>query len=103
MLVFNQFYYPGWRAYLLDGEHGAPIEELPIIPEKSGTLGRMTVPVPAVGEGYILLRFEDTPPRVVGRIVSIITIVLLSGGALGLWWIKSHMVLQEEGHASKQI
>ncbi|MCB0061889.1 MAG: hypothetical protein KDE19_07235 [Caldilineaceae bacterium] len=80
VLVFNQFYYPGWRAYLLDGEHGAPIQELEVIPEETGTLGRMTVPVPPVGEGYILLRFEDTAPRIIGRQVSLATIVLLGLG-----------------------
>lgn len=77
VLVFNHFYYPGWRAYLLDGEHGEPVEELPIIPEEEGTLGRMTVPVPPVGEGYILLRFEDTAPRTIGRGISLLTLVLL--------------------------
>lgn len=45
-LVFNQFYYPGWRAWLLDGRGGARLRELPIIPEETGTLGRMTVAVP---------------------------------------------------------
>lgn len=61
-IVFNQFYYPGWKAYLLDGEHGKLLRELPIIPEENGALGRMTVPVPQ-GEGYILLRYGDTLPR----------------------------------------
>ncbi len=75
-IVFQHFYYPGWKAYLLDGEHGRPIQELPIIPEETGTLGRMTVPVPT-GEGYLLLRFEDTPPRVVGRFISLATALLL--------------------------
>jgi hypothetical protein len=58
-ITYNQFYYPGWRAYLLDGKGGKPVKELPIVPEATGTLGRMTVPVP-VGEGYVLLRFEDS-------------------------------------------
>ncbi len=77
VLVFNHFYYPGWRAYLLDRKHGEPIEELPVIPESTGTLGRMTVPVPPVGEGYILLRFEDTPPRIIGKWISLTTLALL--------------------------
>ncbi|MEZ4658317.1 MAG: hypothetical protein R2911_12150 [Caldilineaceae bacterium] len=81
-IIFNQFYYPGWTAYLLDGEHGALIQKLPIIPEETGTLGRMTVPVPK-GEGYVLLRFEDTPPRTVGKIVSALTMFLLL--LAGLW------------------
>lgn len=76
-IVFNHFYYPGWKAYLLDGEHGQPVRELPIIPEETGTLGRMTVPVP-VGEGYILLRYEDTPPRTIGKMISLATVVLLA-------------------------
>ena len=53
-IVYNQFYYPGWHAYLLDGPGGKPVQQLPIIPEEEGTLGRMTVPVP-VGEGYVRL------------------------------------------------
>ena len=81
-IIFNQFYYPGWTAYLLDGEHGARIRTLEIIPEETGTLGRMTVPVPQ-GEGYVLLRFEDTPPRTMGKIVSALTAFLLI--LAGLW------------------
>lgn len=84
-IVFNQFYYPGWRAYLLDGPGGEPVEELPIIPEEEGTLGRMTVPVP-VGEGYVLLEYGDTTPRVVGRWITWATIgILLIGGMMALW------------------
>jgi hypothetical protein len=75
-LVYNQFYYPGWRAFLLDGEDGAPLRELPIVPEATGTLGRMTVDAPP-GEGYILLTYGDTPVRVVGRWISWATIALL--------------------------
>jgi len=83
-IVFNQFYYPGWRAYLLDGEHGQPVRELAVIPEETGTLGRMTVPVPT-GEGYVLLRFEDTWPRTSGRIITLVTAALLGlGGGVAL-------------------
>jgi hypothetical protein len=56
---------------------------LPVIPEETGTLGRMTVPVP-VGEGYVLLRFEDTMPRIVGRWISLGTLALLALGGLAL-------------------
>lgn len=80
-IVFEHFYYPGWRAYLLDGEHGNPIQELAVLPEEEGTLGRMTVPVPK-GEGFVLLRFEDTVPRIIGRYVSLATIVILLLAAL---------------------
>lgn len=75
-IVFNHFYYPGWKAYLLNGEGGEPVQELPIIPEETGTLGRMTVPVPQ-GEGHLLLRFEDTPLRTRGKYISLATLALL--------------------------
>jgi hypothetical protein len=84
-VVFQHFYYPGWQAYLLDGEHGQPVRTLPIIPEESGTLGRMTVPVPQ-GEGHILLRYEDTPPRTTGQAITLATLaILLVMGAWRLW------------------
>ncbi|MGL4649178.1 MAG: hypothetical protein ACRC1H_07205, partial [Caldilineaceae bacterium] len=76
-LVFNRFYYPGWRAVLLDGEGGAPVRELPIVIEETGTLGRITVPVPP-GEGYVRLVYGETPPRVIGRWVSLGTLILLA-------------------------
>ncbi len=88
-IVFNRFYYPGWRAWLLDGMHGQPVEELSITPEEEGTLGRITVPVPSTGQGYILLRYQDTPPRVIGKWISWITlalaILLLAVRKIGLW------------------
>jgi len=84
-IVYNQFYYPGWRAYLLDGPGGQPVQELEIVPEEEGTLGRMTVPVP-VGEGYVLLRFEDTTPRIVGRWISWLTAAgLILVGSFVAW------------------
>jgi len=78
-IVFNHFYYPGWNAYLLDGEHGQRIQQIPIIPEEEGTLGRMTVDVPP-GSGYLLLVYEDTPPRTIGGIISLLTVALLIAG-----------------------
>ena len=59
--------------------------EVPIIPEEEGTLGRMTVPVPE-GDGYLLLRFEDTPVRVMGKRITWSTILLLAvvGVIIGL-------------------
>ncbi len=75
-LIFNQFYYPGWRAWLLNGEHGARVSELPILPESTGTLGRMTVPVPP-GEGYLLLEYGTTPPRTIGKYVTWLTLIVM--------------------------
>lgn len=79
-IVFNQFYYPGWNAYLLDGKHGQRQQPLEIIPESTGTLGRMTVQVPP-GEGYLLLVYEDTPPRKAGGIITVATLLLLTAGS----------------------
>lgn len=79
LITFNTFYYPGWRAYLLDGEHGVVSRELPIEPQ--GKLGRISVEVPQ-GEGYLLVRFEDTPVRVAGRWLSIVSLGLLAIGSV---------------------
>ena len=80
-IIFNHFYYPGWNAYLLDGEHGQRTQQIPIVPEATGTLGRMTVEVPP-GSGYLLLVYEDTPPRTIGGIVSLATVGLLFAGGV---------------------
>ncbi len=81
-IIFNHFYYPGWRAWLLDSKGGQPVQELPIIPESEGTLGRMTVAVPETGEGFILLKYGDTLPRIVGQWLSLATLLILLGGGL---------------------
>lgn len=98
ILVFNHFYYPGWRAYLLDGEHGKPVQELPVIPEETGALGRMTVSIPPVGEGHILLRFEDTMPRIVGKAITWATIGLLGLGALWQLWLAASRTYANQQH-----
>ncbi len=74
LLSFNTFYYPGWRAYLLDPETNAVVEELPIA--LRGELGLMTVRVPA-GLGRVLLRFESTPIRTLGTAISMATLSLM--------------------------
>ncbi|MBV7335399.1 hypothetical protein KFU94_45600 [Chloroflexi bacterium TSY] len=88
-IVVNHFYYPGWNAYLLDGEHGNPVQTLEIvpgqaIPERQIPSGRMTIPVPK-GEGFVLLRFEDTAPRTIGKQISLGTLALLLLGGLIVW------------------
>jgi Ca2+/Na+ antiporter len=85
-LTFNLFYYPGWRAYLVQKhDRGLGIVgEVEIEPE-DGPLGRITVEVPG-NRRYLLLRFEDTPVRVVGKVLSALSlgIVWLAwGGTLG--------------------
>ena len=70
-ITFNRFWYPGWTAWLLDGKDGRRIEKLPLERE-DGPLARIVVPVPA-GEGYILLRFEDTPLRAAAKWITLVT------------------------------
>jgi hypothetical protein len=69
------FYYPGWHAYLLDPATGSVLKELPIA--LRGELGLMTVRLPA-GTGQVLLRFEDTPVRRLGTLVSAGSMLLIS-------------------------
>lgn len=82
-IIFNHFYYPGWNAYLLDGEHGQRIQQITIVPEITGTLGRMTVEVPP-GSGHLLLVYEDTPLRTIGGTISLLTVGLLAIGGVVL-------------------
>ena len=79
-IPFNRFWYPGWRAYLLDGKNGRPVRELPVERE-DGPLARVLVPVPA-GDGYILLRFEDTPLRAGAKWITYGTLALILLGIL---------------------
>jgi hypothetical protein len=74
-ITFNRFWYPGWNAYLLDGRHGRPVQRL-VVERENGPLARVVVPVPA-GEGYILLRFEDTPLRAAARWITFGTVGLI--------------------------
>jgi hypothetical protein len=75
LLTFNTFYYPGWRAYLLDTGTGEAIEELPIATR--GELGLMTVRVPA-GKGQVLLQFEDTAIRKLATAITFATLAAIA-------------------------
>ena len=55
------------------------------MPETTGTLGRMTVDVPP-GEGYLLLVYEDTPPRTMGGAISLATLVVLVVAGAAIVW-----------------
>jgi hypothetical protein len=83
-IVFNTFYYPGWRAYLTPENSDTVIRELKI--EPVGDLGRMQVLVPA-GRYWLILRFEDTPPRIAGEWISIFSILFSLG--LLIWDVKT--------------
>ncbi len=90
-IVFNIAWFPGWRAYLLGGETGPIVAELPLKRE-DGPLARVVVPV-TEGENYILLRFEDTPVRTLGKAVTAVGLLLLlavAAAGLALWrWQRS--------------
>lgn len=100
-LTFNLFYYPGWRAYLVQKhDRGMGIVgEVEIEPE-DGPLGRITVKVPG-NRRYLLLRFEDTSVRVAGKILSVLslgTVLLVWGGTLGWRRIGTRMARRDERH-----
>ncbi len=74
-ITFNRFWYPGWTAWLLDGKDGRPVRKLEVLRE-DGPLARVVVVLPA-GEGYILLRFEDTPLRAAAKWITLGTLAAL--------------------------
>ena len=87
-VVFNIAWFPGWRAYLMDGENGPIISELPLERE-DGPLARIVVPVPQ-GEHVILLRFDDTPVRQAAFWIAlfgwlVLLAVVLAGLAFRVW------------------
>jgi hypothetical protein len=75
-LIFNVQNYPGWRVFLLKPRSNEIIRELPIQIEPP--YGRIKVLVPK-GEYWLLLRFEDTPPRTVGTVLSGLSLVIAGG------------------------
>jgi len=74
-LRFHSFYFPGWKVYV-DGQ------EAPVYP--SGDLALLTVDLPA-GEHQVQIRFEDTPPRLVGNLISLLTALGLLAFAIYRW------------------
>jgi len=90
IVTFMVPYYPGWQAYVyedlgphdgnLDKEVGPVTRIGPVIdqPEISTTYieGWMEVPIPP-GSHFLEIRFEETPVRVIGQWVSILSLLLL--------------------------
>jgi hypothetical protein len=75
-------YYPGWTAYIYE-DLGQPIEPLKarvgrlLAKPPLGTTpyeGWIVVPVPQ-GEHFLEVRFEDTPVRIVGKWISLLSLV----------------------------
>ncbi|NJN95876.1 MAG: hypothetical protein HC875_18105 [Anaerolineales bacterium] len=85
-------YYPGWQAYIYEdlGPHDGNLDEKvgpvtrvgPLVdrPAISTTPieGWMIVPIPK-GSHFLEIRFEDTPIRIVGRWISLISVVIVFG------------------------
>ena len=94
-VTFNWFWYPGWKAYLLDGKDGKPVREMPLLREE-GPLARIVLPIPA-GEGYVLLRMEDTPLRRGARWITLGATAFLIGG-----WIV-HALARRRGEKSNAL
>ncbi len=64
VLLFYTYYFPGWRVYV-DGER-LPEERL----RPEGVYGLLAVDIPA-GEHDVLLRWGDTPLRLVGKALTV--------------------------------
>ncbi|MCB1153277.1 hypothetical protein KDL45_06475 [bacterium] len=68
-VILNQFYYPGWRAWI-DGWPATAVPE----PSK----GRVTLAVPA-GEHDVVFDFGSTPLRTAANVVSWLSLMLVIG------------------------
>jgi hypothetical protein len=89
-LVFNVQRYPGWRAYLTPSRSTDIVRELPI--ETEPPYGRIRVTIPQ-GEHGLWLRFEDTPPRTAGTLVSGAALLLAVG--LVVWQARKAVRVKE--------
>jgi len=79
-LVFNVAYFPGWTAYFYADDNNRPgrlLRKLTLSEKDTiAPFGQIAVPLEP-GEFFLLLRFEDTPVRVLGKALSIFSVVAL--------------------------
>lgn len=89
-VTFLMPYYPGWQAYIYEdlGPHDGNLDEAvgpvtrvgPVVahPQISTTPieGWMVVPIPP-GSHFMEIRFEDTPVRIMGRWISLLSVLLV--------------------------
>lgn len=68
-LIINTLYFPGWQVWL-DGQP-FPKEQI-IFHDKLKTMG-ITIPQ---GDHQIIVKFVDTPIRIAGKIISILTLII---------------------------
>jgi hypothetical protein len=78
-ITFNTFYYPGWRAYLTKPQTTDIIRELPIRVDPNDPLGRIRVDIPQGQEQWLMLRFDDSTPRVIGAWISAFSVLIALG------------------------
>ncbi len=83
-LTFRMQYYPGWRAYLVKEWSTDIIQELPI--QVVDPYAWMRVRIPR-GEHWLMLRFDDTPPRTFGALISAASVLLALG--LLIWKVQT--------------
>jgi hypothetical protein len=72
-VIFDVQNYPGWTAHLLKSRTNEIIRDLPIDIDPPD--GRIKVTLPQ-GEYGLMLRFEDTAPRVLGQILSALSVLI---------------------------
>jgi hypothetical protein len=68
-LRLHAFHFPGWNAY---------VDDVRVATYPSGRLGLVTVDVPA-GKHRVRLAFEDTPPRQIGALISMLALIVWLG------------------------
>jgi hypothetical protein len=85
-LIFNLFYYPGWQAYLVKPQTTEIIRPLKTFVDPDDPLGRIRVEIPAGREQWLMLRFDDTPPRIIGTWISVFSILVALG--LVVWGVR---------------
>ncbi len=68
-LRFYTYYYPGWRVYV----DGRRLPESALRPET--VYGLLTVDIPP-GEHHVLLRWGDTPLRLTGKVLSLVSLAI---------------------------
>ncbi|MBM3130712.1 MAG: hypothetical protein FJ009_19045 [Chloroflexi bacterium] len=95
IITFNLFYYPGWRAYLTKPKTTEIIRELPLDVDPDDPLGRIRVHIPQGQEQWLLVRFDDTPPRIIGGWMSATSLLLALG--LVIWEIRDQQKMKDEG------
>ncbi len=85
-VIWNIDYYPGWHVYLAEkvGNDLRIVKELQI--QVVSEYGRIQVNIPR-GRHWLLLRFEDTLPRIAGMWISTLSVLIVL--SLLIWDIQS--------------